>query len=229
MLTSLGAPVQVDGTTVHLKPTSSLRNFDIDIPRDPSSAAFFIALASLADEGELLLPAVCANATRAGFISAVKRMGGSLEVEDSSSEAGDEIATFRVRPAALRPLQIVAADVPSLIDELPILACLAAGAGVSLEISGATELRHKETDRIRAIVENLTRIGASVEERPDGLVVREGKRKLSGEVITGSDHRIAMAFGVLAKIPGNDIRIDDRDCVAISYPGFWNDLDRAVA
>ena len=229
MLGSLGAGIQVNGSAVKLAPTSALRSLDFTVPGDPSSAAFFIALATLADDGELFLPGICANETRAGFIGALARMGGSLELDDPSNEAGEETATFRVRPASLHPLQIVAADVPSLIDELPILACLAAGAGVALEIHGAAELRLKETDRIHAMVENLKRIGASAEERPDGLVVREGGRRFAGEVITGGDHRIAMAFGVLAKIPGNDIRIDDPDCVAISYPNFWTDLDRAVA
>lgn len=229
MLTALGAELCSKGTSVRLSPVTGLNPLDITIPADPSSAAFFIALATLADDGELTLPGVCANPTRGGFIGALTRMGGSIELDNPSNEGGEDTATLFVRPGTLRQLQIVAADVPSLIDELPILACLAAGAGVALEIHGAAELRLKESDRIRAIVENLNRVGAVAEEKPDGLIVREGKKRLSGEVITRGDHRIAMAFGVLAKIPGNDIRIDDRDCVAISYPDFWADLDRAVA
>ena len=94
-------------------------------------------------------------------------------------------------------------------------------------ISG--ELRVKESDRILAIVENLNRIGVAAEERPDGLIVPEGKKRFDGDVITRGDHRIAMAFGVLSKLPGSEITIDDSDCVEVSYPGFWNDLDRAVA
>jgi 3-phosphoshikimate 1-carboxyvinyltransferase len=229
MLAALGAEVHAQGTTVRVSPLKSLRPLDVQIPGDPSSAAFFIALATLADDGELTLPGVCANPTRAGFIGAVTRMGGSIELDDPASEAGEETATLCVRPASLRPLQIAGADIPTLIDELPILACLAAGAGVELEIHGASELRHKETDRIRAIVQNLKSVGAAAEELPDGFVIREGKRKLAGDVVARGDHRIAMAFGVLSRIPGNDIRIDDRDCVAVSYPDFWADLDRAIA
>ena len=229
MLNALGADVRVTDTVVHLTPVSALRSLDITVPGDPSSAAFFIALATLAEDGELILPGVCVNATRGGFISAVTRMGGSIELGDAANEGGEDTATLRVRPAALHPLQIVAEDVPSLIDELPMLACLAAGAGVALEIHGAAELRVKESDRIRAVVENLRRVGVAAEERPDGLLVPDGKRKLSGSVITRGDHRIAMAFGVLARIPGNEISIDDRDCVNISYPSFWTDLDRATA
>lgn len=229
MLTALGAKVAVSGNSVALGATRSLHALDITIPGDPSSAAFFIALAILADEGELSLPRVCINPTRGGFVQAIMRMGGSIAFDNKSREAGEETATLRVRPSSLQPLRVTPDEIPGLIDELPILACLAAGAGVALEISGATELRHKESDRISAIVENLKRIGASAEEKPDGFIIREGKRKLAGEVITRGDHRIAMAFGVLGKIPGNDIRIDDRDCVAVSYPRFWSALDRAVA
>lgn len=229
MLAALGAQIRVNDTTVHLAATARISSLDITVPADPSSAAFFIALATVADEGEICLPRVCVNATRGGFISALSRMGASIELSDLSAEGGEDIATVRVQPSSLHPLQIVAADVPSLIDELPMLACLAASAGVSLEIRGAAELRVKESDRIRAIVDNLKRVGADAEERPDGLVVREGRKKLSGEVITRGDHRIAMAFGVIGKVPGNEIRIDDRDCVGVSYPSFWEDLDRAAA
>jgi 3-phosphoshikimate 1-carboxyvinyltransferase len=229
MLTALGAELRVNETTVHLAPTTRLNSLDLDVPADPSSAAFFVALATLAEEGELCLPRVCVNATRGGFIAALTRMGASIELSDLSTEGGEDIATLRVQPSSLHPLQIVAADVPALIDELPMLACLAAASGVALEIHGAAELRVKESDRILAIVENLKRIGANAEERPDGLVIQEGRRKLSGDVVTRGDHRIAMAFGVIGKVPGNDIRIDDRDCVAVSYPSFWDDLDRAVA
>lgn len=229
MLTALGAKVTVSGSSVTLGATRSLKALDITVPGDPSSAAFFIALAILADNGELSLPRVCINPTRGGFVNAIKRMGGSIAFDDKSVETGEETATLRARPAKLRAVQVGADEIPSMIDELPMLACVAAGAGVGIEISGAAELRHKESDRIEAIVENLKRIGASAEEKPDGLIVREGKKKLAGEVITRGDHRIAMAFGVLGKIPGNDIRIDDRNCVAVSYPRFWSDLDRAVA
>jgi 3-phosphoshikimate 1-carboxyvinyltransferase len=229
MLTALGAELRVNDTTVHLSATTRLNALDLAVPADPSSAAFFIALATLAGDGELYLPRVCVNATRGGFVAALTRMGASIELSDLSTEGGEDTATLRVQPASLHPLQIVAADVPSLIDELPMLACLAAASGVALEIHGAAELRVKESDRIRAIVDNLRRVGADAEERPDGLAVREGRRILSGDVVTHGDHRIAMAFGVIGKLPGNDIRIDNRDCVAVSYPAFWDDLDRATA
>lgn len=229
MLAALGAGIRAEDTTVTFRPPASLGPLDINVPADPSSAAFFIALATLADEGELSLPNVCVNPTRGGFIAALAGMGGSIELDNPRSEGGEDTATLHIEPSSLKPHQIVAAEVPSMIDELPILACVAAAAGVSLEIHGASELRHKESDRIKAIVGNLARIGASAQETADGLVVHEGRKQLRGDVITGGDHRIAMAFGVLSKIPGNDIRLDDRDCVAVSYPEFWHDLNMAVA
>ena len=229
MLIALGARVTTSGTVTRFTPVQALRPLDITVPRDPSSAAFFLALGTLADDGELTLPGVCTNPTRGGFIAALVRMGGSVELLNPSSESGEEIATLRVRPSGLHSLQIAAEEISALIDELPVLSCLAAGAGVALEVRGAEELRAKESDRIRAIVENLRRVGADADERSDGLVVREGRRKLRGAVVTQGDHRIAMAFGILAKLPGNEISIDDPRCVAVSYPDFWNDLAKAVA
>ena len=113
-----------------------------------------------------------------------------------------------------------------MIDELPLLACLATRAEGETEITGAGELRVKESDRIAAVVANLKAIGADAEERPEGMVIRGSDRPLRGQVVTHGDHRLAMAFGVLGAVTGNAIEIDDRDCVSVSYPGFWSDLER---
>lgn len=229
LLSALGAKMKSSHLITRMSPPRRLESFDIRVPGDPSSAAFFLALASLASEGELQLPRVCVNPTRGGFIRTLVRMGGSIVLEDSDMEMGEDVATIRVSPAELHSARVEADEVPSMIDELPMLACLAAGAGVDLDIRGASELRHKESDRIRAIVENLRAIGAEADERPDGLVVTGGRRALNGRVVTHGDHRIAMAFGVLGKLPGNEITLDDAKCVAVSYPEFWRDLDKAVA
>ena len=229
MLAALGAKLESRGNAIHLSPIEKLDPLDATVPGDPSSAAFFIALATLAMSGELVLPGVCTNPTRSGFLRVLSRMGAQVETENACTEIGEDVATLRARPASLRSAEILPEEIPSLIDELPILACLAAGAGVSLEVRGAAELRHKESDRIRAIVENLRAVGADADERPDGFVVRGDRKPLRGRVTTRGDHRIAMAFGVLAKLPGNEITMDDPSCVAVSYPNFWNDLERAVA
>jgi 3-phosphoshikimate 1-carboxyvinyltransferase len=208
---------------------------DIAVPSDPSSAAFFVAAATLAGDGELRLEDVCLNPTRIGFIDAIRKMGGDISSESKVSAAGEEIGTLIVRPTSLGDLRITENDVPSLIDELPLLACVAAAAGVELEITGAAELRVKESDRISAVVQNLRGVGVSADELPDGLRVRRARagagarEKFSGTVDPRGDHRIAMAFGVLSAVSGNQIRILNPEIVAVSYPGFWDDLTRVVS
>jgi 3-phosphoshikimate 1-carboxyvinyltransferase len=111
-----------------------------------------------------------------------------------------------------------------MIDEIPLLACVAAAAGIALEVTGASELRVKESDRIQVVVNNLRAIGIEAEELRDGLRVTGREQRLSGAIVTEGDHRIAMAFGILNELPGNAITIDNPDCVSVSYPGFWADL-----
>ena len=228
MLRSMGVDVESDRNQVCLRPARRLAPLDLAVPADPSSAAFFVALASLAGSGELQLDDVCLNPTRIGFISAIKRMGGDIRVTARATEGGEETGTLNVHPAQLGNLSITAADVPSLIDELPLLACVAAAAGVELEVTGAAELRVKESDRISVVVRNLRAVGAKAEELPDGLRVLPGPREFSGSVDPQGDHRIAMAFGVLSAVSGNGIEIRNPEVVAVSYPGFWEDLRRVA-
>jgi 3-phosphoshikimate 1-carboxyvinyltransferase len=126
-------------------------------------------------------------------------------------------------------MKVGAEEVPSLIDELPLLACTAAAAAVDLEVTGAAELRVKESDRIATVVHNLRAVGAEVEELPDGLRVIGRRQKLEGVIDPRGDHRIAMAFAILSAASGNRIEIMNPGCVAVSYPGFWNDLQRVTA
>ncbi|HZE09728.1 MAG TPA: 3-phosphoshikimate 1-carboxyvinyltransferase [Gemmatimonadaceae bacterium] len=224
MLQAMGLDVENAGNQVCLRPAQRLAPLDIAVPADPSSAAFFIALASLASDGELELTDVCLNPTRNGFVEAMRQMGANITVQDRMSAGGEEYGTLIVRPARLGSLRVTAAQVPALIDELPLLACVAAGAGAELEVSGAEELRVKESDRISAVVQNLRRVGADAEELPDGFRVHVAPREFSGVVDSRGDHRIAMAFGVLSAATGNRITIVDPGCVAVSYPEFWEDL-----
>ena len=229
MLRAMGADVENDRNQVCLRPLRRLSAIEIDVPADPSSAAFFVALASLAGSGELMLTDVCLNPTRTGFLDAMMRMGAEVEKTSSANSGGEEIGSLRVRPARLRSVRITEAEVPSLIDELPLLACVAAGAGVELEITGAAELRVKESDRISAVVQNLRAVGASAEELPDGLRVHPSRGTLSGTIDPRGDHRIAMAFGILSAATGNRITVSNPECVAVSYPRFWEDLRRVSA
>jgi 3-phosphoshikimate 1-carboxyvinyltransferase len=139
------------------------------------------------------------------------------------------VARVVVAPGALRGVAVGGAEVPSLVDELPVLACVAACAEGETRVTGAEELRVKESDRIKAIVENLRAVGAEAEELADGFVVHgRGRRPFAGRVKTHADHRIAMAFGVLGAIPGSDIVVDDPACVAVSFPTFWEEIRRVV-
>jgi len=131
--------------------------------------------------------------------------------------------------AALRGVTIGGEAIPTLIDELPLLACVAAYAEGETRVTGAAELRVKESDRIAAVVGNLRALGADAEELPDGFVVRGSSPTLRGRVTTHGDHRLAMAFGVLGALPGNEIAVDDPDCVTVSYPNFWTDLERVTS
>jgi 3-phosphoshikimate 1-carboxyvinyltransferase len=188
-----------------------------------------VALATLAADGALEIPGVCLNPTRTGFLRALTRMGADISEDNVVESGGDDVGTLLVRPAPLADLAIAGSEIPSMIDELPLLACVAAGAGVELQITGAAELRVKESDRIKAIVQNLVAIGGAAEELSDGFRILRGKRELRGVVETRGDHRIAMAFGILSRLPGNVIEIRGRDCVGISYPRFWDDLDRVAS
>jgi 3-phosphoshikimate 1-carboxyvinyltransferase len=224
MLASLGVPLATTETSVTLTPVVGIDPLKLAIPSDPSSAAYLVALAALADEGEVRIPGVCVNPTRIGFLNALARMGGSVRFIEKHKVAGEETATVVAAPRKLHGIRVGADEVPAMIDELPLLACVAAASGVDLDVSGAEELRVKESDRISAVVSNLRAVGAQAEERRDGFRISAGRRPLRGRVATQGDHRIAMAFGVIGWLDGNDIEVDDRDCVAISYPAFWSDI-----
>jgi 3-phosphoshikimate 1-carboxyvinyltransferase len=229
MLSARGVRLQTTDSAVTIDPPDTLASLDVDVPGDPSSAAFFAALAAAATDGELRLQGVCMNPTRTGFFETLKRMGASVREENRREEGGDVVADLLVAHAPLYATTVVARDVPAMVDELPLLACLATCAFGETSITGANELRVKESDRITAVVNNLRAIGAEATELSDGMLIRGGKHPLRGRVVTHGDHRLAMAFGILGALGENEIDIDDRDCVAVSYPGFWTDLARVCS
>jgi 3-phosphoshikimate 1-carboxyvinyltransferase len=224
MMRGRGVDVRSEENVVTLVPGASLRSLDVGVPGDPSSAAFFAALAALASGGEIELPGVCANPGRTGVFRVLDRMGARIGWEDMTDSGGEPVATLVVAPRTLKATSIGADEVPSLIDELPVLACVAARAQGETRVTGAAELRVKESDRIALVVKNLRAVGADAEELPDGFVVRGSDRPLRGRIETEGDHRIAMAFGVLGAATGGAIEIDDPACVGVSYPSFWSDL-----
>jgi 3-phosphoshikimate 1-carboxyvinyltransferase len=176
----------------------------------------------------LVIKNVGLNPTRTGLLHVLERMGAQVSVENlrETGEGGEPSGTLIVSPTELKACAVGPEEIPGLIDEVPILAAGASRVRGRTRITGAGELRVKETDRIRAMVENLRAVGVEVEELEDGLEIEGTDQPLRGTIQTYRDHRIAMAFGVLGSLPGNEIRIDGPDVAGISFPGFWELLNQ---
>jgi len=209
-------------------PPPRIDPLDFAVPGDVSSAAFVFALAALGGAGGgITVEQVGLNPTRTAFLDVLERMGARVRVEATSApDACEPVGDVTVQPGTLRATEVGAEEVPSLIDELPLVAVLGARAEGVTRIRGAVELRAKESDRIAAMVTNLRAVGVEVEEAPDGLTVRGSDHPLRGSVRAFHDHRIAMAFGVLGRVPGCDIEVDDPGVADVSFPGFTALLER---
>lgn len=210
-------------------PPTRLAPLDMNVPGDFSSVAFLLAWAAMAGGREVLaVRAAGINATRTGLLPVLARMGIRVVVEPRETAGGEPVGDLRVEALVGPPraVEVEGAEIPAMIDEVPVLAVLAARAGGVTRITGARELRAKESDRLAALAVNLRRIGVAVEELPDGLEIEGTRRRLAGVVECFHDHRIAMAFGVLGATPGCDIRVDDPGVADVSFPGFWELLAR---
>ena len=216
-----------DGHIVKLKGHQKLQATEIYCPADPSSASFFAALALLKEGSELLLKDVLVNPTRDGFFRKLTEMGAHIKYENLREISNEPIADIYVKYSGkLKAVEVLPEDVPSMIDELPILAIVMTFANGISRVRGAQELRVKESDRIRAIVENLRAMGAKIEEYEDGFEI-EGVESLQGSYIkTYGDHRIAMAFSIAGLLAEGETLIDNEECVAVSYPSFYEDLKK---
>ncbi len=222
MLAAMGADLHADGCTVTVR-RSSLRAVDVAVPADISSAAYFMALGALC--GETLCRGVGINPTRTGILTVFDQMGVDYALENMRTVCGEPVADIRVRKSALRAVRLGRAVMPSLIDELPVIAVLCAYADGESVISGAEELRVKESDRIRTTAAMLTALGGDVEERPDGFIIR-GKKKLRGGTVDScADHRIAMSGAVALAASEQGGEILGAECVDISFPNFFTLLD----
>ncbi len=217
------------GHILKVKGGQELKGTEIYCPADPSSAAYFAALATLAPEGSLKLKDVLLNPTRDGFYRKLLEMGADITFENTREISNEPRADLIVRPVErLKAVKVEPEEVTSMIDEIPILAILMALADGVSEVRGAKELRYKESDRIKAVVHNLRKMGVKVEELEDGFII-EGTEKLKGAKIeTFGDHRIAMAFAVAGLVTDEEVIIDRPECVSISYPQFWDDLFKIV-
>lgn len=228
MLRSFGAKVLTgnfeDRPSVTVTETQNLYGTEISVPGDISSAAFFLVGASIVPGSEVVLRNVGINPTRDGVISALRAMGAKIEVLDVRNEDSEPAADLLVRYAPLHGTEIGGALIPRLIDELPVLAAAAAVAEGRTVIRDAAELKVKESNRIRTMAEGLSRLGATVEETKDGLIIDGGAALHGGAVESYSDHRIAMSFAILSLVTDGEVRISDPDCVNISAPTFYEDL-----
>jgi len=213
---------------ISFRPGGRITPFDLQVPGDPSSAAFMVAAAVLADGGTLRVAGVGVNPTRTGFLRVLERMGARVLVEDEVDHFGEPVADLIASPARLRATEIPPAEIPALIDEIPMLAVLASRASGTTVFRQVGELRVKESDRLGLIAENIRRVGGQAEVQGDDLLVTGGEAPPRGSVRTAGDHRLAMAFAVLGTLPGARVQIDDLACSAVSFPGFAAAL-RAVA
>jgi len=226
MLCGLGANLSTKGLTATVSSmTSPLSPFDLTVPGDPSTAAFFAASAVLVPDSVIVLIRVLSNPTRTGFFAALEKMGADIERLNLWDESGELIGNLKICHQSLKGILIDENDVPGLIDELPIIAVLATQANGRTEVSGAEELRVKECDRIHALCKNLKKMGADIEELQDGFIIN-GPTPLKGaDIETFQDHRIAMAFTIGGLVANGDVILDYPECASISFPGFYDVLE----
>jgi 3-phosphoshikimate 1-carboxyvinyltransferase len=226
MLPAFGAEVSSAALATTVKGGQRLRAAEVLVPGDASSAAFLIVAALVLPGSELRLDGVLLSPTRAAFLDVLRAMGADVEVLVEQTEP-EPTGSILARCSSLRGTSVGAALVPSLIDELPALAVAAAFAEGTFSVTGAAELRLKESDRITAMAEGLHALGARVSERPDGLVVEGGRPLHGGVVRSHGDHRVAMALSVAALGASSATEVDDAECVSVSFPEFYSLLAEA--
>ncbi len=224
MLGAAGVPVLREAGRVGVKGRSRLRPLDLEVPGDPSAAAFWAAAALLVPGSRVRIRGVSLNPTRTGFFRILRRMGAAVGTQATGEACGEPVGDLWVEHGVLRGTRVGPEEVPSAIDELPVLGVVAAVAGGTTEVRGAEELRHKETDRIETLARELRKAGVPVEVLPDGFRITGGSPLRPARFHSHGDHRLAMALGVLAlAIPGG-AEVEGASAADVSYPGFWESL-----
>ena len=226
MLHFFGADVRTEGTTATIQPEPELTGQKVNVPGDISSAAYFIAAGCITPDSEILIRNVGINPTRDGILKVCRLMNADVTLLNENADSGEPTADLLVRTSSLKGCTIEGDLIPTLIDELPILAVMACFAEGTTPIGDAAEPKVKESDRIAVMTENLTAMGAHVTATEDGMII-EGGYPLRGAVIDSHlDHRIAMSFAIAALNADGETRIQGADCVTISYPAFYKDLEK---
>src|SRR5436309_12617876 len=231
LLAHLGLGIHERNGAIALEPSirSNIPPFQLSVPGDISSAAFLVAAAVLAHDGELLIENVGVNPTRTGFLVVLDRMGAHVQRVNLRDEGGEPVADLLARPARLAATEITAEEIPTLVDEVPVLAVLASRARGERVFREVGELRVKESNRLELVAANLRAVGVAAEGRGNDLHVEGTERPPRGKVETAKDHRLAMAFAVLGTVKGAGVKLSEKKSVAISYPSFFTDLKRIRA
>ncbi|SOC37698.1 3-phosphoshikimate 1-carboxyvinyltransferase [Ureibacillus acetophenoni] len=228
MLKQFGGSVTVDNGVVSIEGGQKLTGTHVNVPGDVSSAAFFLVAGAIVPNSEITLQNVGVNPTRSGIIDVLEKMGAQISVQIEDENAAEPTATITIQSSQLEGTTIEGDIIPRLIDEIPIIALLATQAKGKTIIRNAEELKVKETDRIVAVVTELQKLGANIEATEDGMII-EGPTKLhGGQLKSYGDHRIGMTAAVAALITDTPVELDDADCIAVSYPTFFEHVNALV-
>ena len=224
MLSGFGATIISEGTTATIEPDPSLVGQKIAVPGDISSAAYFIAAGLITPGSEILIQNVGTNPTRDGILQVAKAMGGNVTLLNERTVSGEPVADLLIKSSNLKATEVGGDLIPTLIDEIPVIAVMACFAEGTTIIKDAQELKVKESDRIAVVTENLKAMGADIEATDDGMIIRGGKSLHGALIQTHMDHRIAMSFAVAGINADGETTFSDASCVDISYPGFFQDM-----
>ncbi|PGM49282.1 3-phosphoshikimate 1-carboxyvinyltransferase [Bacillus sp. AFS053548] len=228
MLKAFGCELVVDGNKVSIHGNQELTATDVIVPGDISSAAFFLVAGSIVPNSEILLKNVGVNPTRTGILTVLERMGANITLENQKVVNGEPIANIRVKSSNLKSTVIGGAEIPTCIDELPILALAAALADGETIIKDAEELRVKETDRIQTVVTELTNLGVSIEATKDGMIIQGNSSLIGANVNSHGDHRMGMMLSIAALLAKGDTIIENTECIAVSFPNFKEQLNELI-
>ena len=228
MLRQFGAQIDVTDGVVSFKGGQTLTGTHVNVPGDISSAAFFLVAGAITQGSRIVLENVGVNETRDGIIEVLQNMGANMTIQVDDANAAEPTATITIETSALTGTTVGGAIIPRLIDEIPIIALLATQANGKTIIKDAEELKVKETNRIDAVVNELKKLGANIEATDDGMVIVGPTPLTGGALKTYGDHRIGMMGAVAALIAKGEVELDDADCIAVSYPTFFEHIEKLV-
>lgn len=226
LLGYMGANIKQKGNSIYLNPTEKLQAKEIYVPGDFSSAAFFLVLGAISKDGQIIIADVGLNPTRTGLINVLKQMGANIKIFNIRLTSGEPVGDIFVSTSELKGIEIRGEIIPSLIDEIPIIAVAAVFAKGKTIIKNAEELKVKETDRIKAVVTELKKIGAKIEETADGMIIYGTGKLIGGKIESYHDHRMAMSLAIAGLVSEEGVLIDNPNCAEISFPDFFDIINK---